>query len=430
MNGGSGMTRFEPIVIVGAGQGGLSVSYYLAKSGLPHVILDRGGIAHAWQAQRWDSFCLVTPNWTVNLPGRPYEGSDPDGFMPRDEFVAYLKEWAAGFAPPVQEGVEVTRIAGGAGDFRIETSAGPICTEIVVVATATFQHPKVPPFAGALPSRVTQLHAEDYKSPGQLPDGAVLVVGSGQTGGQVVEDMLRDGRRVFLSVGAAGRLPRRYRGRDCIAWQRDMGFLDRTPNMLESPTHRFVGDPHLTGRDRGASVSLHDFRRRGVTLLGQCAEVDGETVRFADTLVRDIGAADAFADDFMAKVDEYIASSGIDAPPPSADEMFGGPTTVDPPLEKIRTLDLAAAGIGSIVWATGFAFDFSWIDFPITDDLGYPITDDGATGVEGLYFCGLNWMTKRKSGILYGVGEDAEKVARHIQKRFWHSASQTSRREG
>lgn len=412
------MSGHYRVAIIGAGQGGLGVSYYLNQANVPHVVLDRGGIAHAWKANRWDSFCLVTPNWTINLPGKPYDGDDPDGFMLRDDFVDYMTDWAKGFGAPVRSGVDVSKLSNGGNGFLLETSTGDIRADNVVVATATYQHPKLPLVAGKVPEDIRQLHAEEYKNATQAKDGAVLVVGSGQTGCQIVEDMLRAGRKVYLCVARTGRLPRRYRGRDSLCWQRDMGLLDRTPDMLESPAQRFVGDPHVTGRDGGASVSLHDFHRRGVQLLGRLADIENNRMRFGNSLAADMAFADDFAVDFRAKVDAYIAEHGIDAPAPSTDELEGDPDGKSRPIEDPDGLDFAEANIRTVIWATGFSYDFSWIAFPVTDALGYPATDNGATSIPGLFFCGLNWMIRRKSGILYGVDDDARIVSDQVLRRL------------
>ena len=402
------------LVIVGAGQGGLSVSYFLSKEGIDHLVVDRGGVAHAWSAHRWDSFCLVTPNWTVNLPGQPYLGDDPDGFMPRDEFVRYMKDWAAGFGAPVQPDTDIRRIVRNDGHFILESRRGPLQAREVVVATATYQTPKVPAVARQLPAHIRQLHAEEYKNCGQAAEGAVMVVGSGQTGCQIVEDFLRAGRTVYLCVSQTGRLPRRYRGRDCLSWQKDMGLLDRTPDMLEDPAQRFFGDPHLTGRDGGNTVSLYDFHNRGATLLGRLESVAGSVAVFRDDLRDNLVYADDFSAGLMKRIDDYVAENGLSAPEPTTAELWGGPELAGDRVESPARLDLDAAGIGTVIWATGFSFDFSWIDGVETDDFGYPVTDRGKTSTPGLYFCGLNWMTKRKSGILYGVEEDARAVAGHI----------------
>ena len=402
------------LVIVGAGQGGLSVSYYLCKAGIGHVVLDRGGIGHAWETRRWDSFCLVTPNWTIDLPGRPYDGDDRDGFMTRDSFVRYIKDWANGFGAPVKGGVDVARVTRENGLFAIQTSSGPMRARNVVIATATYQYPRLPSLAACLPGHIRQLHAEDYKNCGQAAEGAVMVVGSGQTGCQIVEDFLRAGYRTYLCVAQTGRLPRRYRGRDCISWQDELGLLDRTPDMLETPGQRFAGDPHVTGRDGGSTVSLYDFHRRGVTLLGRLKSIDGSVARFRDDLQSNLEYADAYARDFMKTIDDHVAAAAVSAPAPTAAELAGGPDPAGERIRSPRALDLDAAGVATVIWATGFAFAFGWIEGIGTDEFGYPLTDRGRSTLPGLYFCGLNWMTKRKSGILYGVGDDARAVSSDI----------------
>jgi len=406
------------VIVVGAGQGGLSVSYHLCGSGVDHLVVDRGGVANSWVTQRWDSFCLVTPNWTVNLPGLPYAGDDPDGFMPRDTFVRYMQDWARDFGAPVREGVDVTAIRREDKLFWLDTSGGPLRARNVVVATATYQKPKRPKLPGKVPSQIREFHASDYKSPVQAAEGAVLVVGSGQTGCQVVEDFLREGREVYLCVARTGRLPRRYRGRDCLSWQEDMGMLERTPDMLDNPALRFAGDPHATGRDGGVTVSLYDFQRRGARLLGRLEGIDGNIAQFRDDLGESLRFADVYAANFRRMVDAYVAEKRIAAPDPGVADFAGDPMPEETVLSTPKTLDLKAAGIGTIVWATGFAYDFDWIEGVEIDGFGYPVTDRGASSVPGLYFCGLNWMIKRKSGILYGVAEDAATVYAAIAERL------------
>lgn len=401
------------VVVIGAGQAGLATSWELTRHGIAHRVLERGRVANAWRTQRWDSFCLVTPNWTITLPGAAYDDAEPGGFLGNAAYVAHLEGWAARFGAPVEEGVEVRRLGGAPGAFRLETVMGVIEASTVVVATSTYQHARVPPAAASAPRQVAQLHACDYRNPQALPPGGVLVVGSGQTGCQLAEEIHAAGRATYLSVGRTGRLPRRHRGRDVIEWQRDMGYLDRTPAMLESPAHRFRGDPHLTGRDGGRTLSLHDFRRAGIVLLGGLRGFAGGRALLAPDLAGKIRHADDFARSIRALMDRHIEAAGLRAPPPSEAELAGEP----PPnwtVEERDTLDLEAAGIGTILWATGFRYDFGWIDFPVLDEFGYPRTSVSASPVPGLYFMGLNWMHKRKSGIIYGVGEDAAWTVAHI----------------
>jgi len=415
------MKARHDVVVVGAGQAGLATSYFLTRSGIDHLVVERGEIANAWIADRWDTFCLVTPNWTITLPGATYEGPDPDGFMLRDEFVACMRNWAASFGAPVETGVDVARISGEPGDFRLETSRGPIAARVVVVATATYQRPRAMPLRERISPRLRQLQASEYRNPGALPDGAVLVIGSGQTGCQLAEELKEAGRDVYLSVGRAGRLPRRYRGRDCIYWQREMGWLDRTPDFLERPELRFRGDPHVTGKNGGHTISLHKFREDGIRLLGHLSGADEDVLHFADDLAANLRFADDYASDFYQSVDDHIARSGVEAPDPSAAELAGGPADQASTISSPRTLDLNRQGVASVIWATGFTYDFSWIEFPVLDEMGYPLTDRGVTSSAGLYFMGLNWMTRRKSGIIYGVAEDARHVSAHIASHLRHA---------
>ena len=300
------MQEHQKIVIIGAGQGGLGVSYYLSKAGLSHLILDRGDIANSWKENRWDSFCLVTPNWTLNFPGKPYAGTDPDGFMKRDDFVRYMSDWAASFNAPVRKYTNVHEVSLTNPGFLIKTDRGDITAEILVVATATHQRPKIPDIAIKIPKNINQLHADQYKNTSELNDGGVLVVGSGQTGCQVVEDLVRDGRDTYLCVGRTGRLPRRYRGRDAISWQKEMNLLDRTPDMLGDLSLRFRPDPHCSGRDGGQTLSLHNFNRAGVKLLGRLEDATQTDLIFGNSIKSDIKYSDDFASDFRKNIDAYI----------------------------------------------------------------------------------------------------------------------------
>ena len=401
-------------VVIGAGQGGLAVSFFLARLGVGHVVLERSSVAASWRDRRWDSFCAVTPNWSITLPGAAYEGDDPDGFLTRDELVRHFERWADSFGAPVCCGVEALRVRPSGGGFEVETDRGRWRARNVVVATGTYQAPRIPAVSERLPRRLEQLAADGYRRPDMLAPSGVMVVGAGQTGCQIAEELHAAGRDTWLCVGRAGRLPRRWRGRDCIAWQRDMGYLDRTPDMLEGPEARFRADPHLTGRNGGCTLSLHDFHRRGIRLLGRLTGCEGERARLDGGLHDEMRFADDFADRTAAGFDRHIAEHGIAAPPPSAEELAGGPPGDGAMPDILRELDLARAGIASIVWAAGYRYDFSWIEAPVLDGAGYPAAPGGISAFPGLYFVGLNWMTRRKSGILYGVGEDARTVARHL----------------
>ena len=407
--------RGPEVIIVGAGQAGLCTSYWLSDYGIDHAVLERGVLGDSWSKRRWDSFTLVTPNWTIRLPGAEYRGPDPDGFMRRDDFVAYLGEWAGRLGCPIRTGVAATGVDQGTnGRLRVDTTAGPLEAPAVVVATGTMQTPRRPALAGFVSPRIRQLDAETYGNPGDLAPGAILVVGSGQTGGQIAYELRLSGRRVLLSAGGAMRVPRRYRGRDCVAWLAELGFFDRTPDMLESPAQRFQAEVQVSGRDGGRTVGLHCLHREGAELLGRLTAADGEKLRFADDLRHNMDNADRFSRTFQERVDAFIEMNGIDAPLPTDEELDGEPPEGDWSVSHRPSIDLKDENVTNILWATGFSYDFSWIDFPVRDETGYPVTDRGATPVPGLYFMGLNWMVKRKSGLLYGVGDDARHVAAHI----------------
>ena len=352
------------VLIIGAGQAGLALSYHLCRMGVEHLILDKGRIGNAWRKDRWDSFRLVTPNWSITLPGAEYAGDDPGGFMPRDDFVDDMERWAASFGAPVREGVTATKVTHDGGWFRIETDKGPFRARQVVIATATYQTPRVPVVLDALPSSILLLPAAQYRNPSALPAGGVLVVGSGQTGCQIAEELNAAGRATFLSVGRSGRLPRRYRGHDCIEWQRELGWLDRTPDMLEDPAQRFRGDPHLTGAGGGRTISLHQLHTDGVVLLGRMAGLTGAGVTIAGDLASSVAFADDYAVSFRHAVDDHITAEGLALPPPTAEEMVGEPPAGGANFPSILDLDLPARGISTVISATGFSFDFSWIDFP------------------------------------------------------------------
>ena len=405
------------VVIVGAGQAGLACGHELSRLGVAHIILEKGQVANAWRSARWDSFCLVTPNWMLRLPGRRYEGSDPDGFMPGPDFVRWLEDYAQAFGAPVSTGVLVRRIRSADGFFTLDTSSGPVEADNVVIATATHQSPRVPAQAAGLPASVAQVHAAQYRNPARLASGAVLVVGSAQSGCQIAEELRGAGRTVYLATGSAGRLPRRYRGRDANQWQDRMGLLDRTPDMLDSPAARFRSDPHLTGTRGGRTLNLHTLAASGIRLLGKFAEAEGDVLRFAGDLAGNLRAADDYAARFCTSVDEYVIRTGIAAPMADASNSdFGGPQTGVAPAAP-RQVSLRESGIATVVWATGFRYDFSWIEAPCLDPFGYPEQARGVSAVPGLFFLGLNWMHKRKSGIIYGVGDDAEYLAPIIAAR-------------
>ncbi len=404
-------------LVVGAGQAGLAMSWWLTPSGREHLVLEaRDRLGGSW-LKRWDSFCLVTPNWSVRLPGFAYDGPDPDGFMPRDDLVGYMDRYGRSFDAPVAFGTRATRLEAAAGDhrLRVETDRGPVLAHDVVVATGAFGVPKVPALAADLPPQIVGLHTDAYRREAQLPPGAVMVVGSGQSGAQITEELHRAGRRVFLSVSSCWRAPRRYRGRDTFWWlaQRGMrgpefGLPAETVNDLQDPRLRLACNPHLTGKDGGHDINLRRLGAEGVTLLGRLQAAGDGRVQLAPDLESNLRRADTFFEENLRpELDEYIELAGIEAPAPEFEQF-----AYDPPL--LTELDLRAEGIGSVVWATGFRFDFSWIPGLELDGMGYPRHERGVTPVPGLYLLGLPWLHTQASSLLVGVGNDAEYLAGRI----------------
>ena len=396
-------------VIVGAGQAGLVMSHHLGQAGRDHVVLDRRStLGGSWQ-DRWNEFRLVTPNWTVSFPGQHYDGLDPDGFMPRDEVVERIARYASATAAPVHLGVDVARVAVTRGNgFRLETSAGPIDADSVVVATGSYHVPRIPPVASSLPAATTQLHSHEYRNAGQLPPGGVLVVGSGQSGVQIAEELRDAGRSVYLSVGSAPRVPRRYRGRDIFRWLGDiavhgpkLGTGLPTVETLPDPRLRFAPNPHLSGHGGGHETNLRQLAAEGMTLVGRVAGIDGRRLQFAPGLSGSLDRADSFfGERIQPLIERYIALAGLDV---SRDDRE--PIRFGPP--EVEELDLDASGISTVLWTTGYRPDFGWIDLPILDDMGFPKQRRGVTGVPGLYFLGLLWQHTQASATLFGPTLDA-----------------------
>ena len=396
--------------IVGAGQAGLAMSWYLGRAGREHVLLDRRVLLGGSWRDRWNEFCLVTPNWTSALPGYPYDGNDPDGFMPRDEIAARISGYATAIDAPVVLGTAVNRLSKRHGGFLLDTSGGPTTAREVVVATGGFHIPKIPAPAANLAPRLTQLHTHAYTDETALPAGAVLVVGSGQSGVQIAEELQAAGRHVYLSVGSAGRMPRRYRGKDILWWVAQLGRRGALPTveMLPDPRIRFAPNPHLSGHGGGHDTNLRRMAADGIPLLGHLDGSDGERVHLRPDLSASLARADSFFDErFRTPIDLFIEREGIDAPPDDR-------TTYDFEPAETLDLDLAAAGISTIIWASGYRLDFGWLDLPILDEYGVPRQDRGVSEVPGLYFLGLPWLHTFVSATLVGVGSDA----RHLAERM------------
>jgi putative flavoprotein involved in K+ transport len=409
------MTEHLDVVVIGAAQAGLSIGYYLSNLDPKYVILEQAAtITPTWR-KRWDSFTLVLPNWTYQIPDHGYDGYDPDGFMDRDELVGHLENFANSFNPEVRFETRVASVEKNPnGDnFMVTTTRDKIIADNVVVAAGTFQQPRIPAFSNKLSGEFTQLHTSDYRNPESLPEGAVMVVGTGQSGCQIAEELYQSGRKVFLCVGGANRVPRRYRGKDTVWWLNKMNFFDLTADRLPSSRDRFKAHPFVSGKDGGHSLNLHQFAKDGVVLLGHMKHAQDNMVYLEPDLRENLVKIDKFVMELKKDIDQLIDDQKIDAEDaPSNSELKDGYQA-----EIIRELDLSAEGVKTIVWATGYKFDFSWVKFPILDQDGYPVQDRGISEYPGLYFLGLHFMHKRKSGLLWGVGDVADHIARDIATR-------------
>jgi putative flavoprotein involved in K+ transport len=407
------------VVVVGAGQAGLAVSRELTQAGVAHVVLEKGQIGQTWRG-RWDSFCLVTPNWSMQLPGQPYDGKDPDGFDPRDEIVAFLERYAAAFEVPVRPGVEVTslepRLDGG---FLLETSTGRLEATAVVLSTGAYQRPHRPAGAATLPADLLQIDVEDYRNPAELPPGPVLVVGSGQSGCQIAEELHQSGRGVFLACGRAPWAPRRIGDHDLVWWLEETGFLDASVSSLPEPTARLSANVLTSGHDGGHDLHFRTLRRMGVTLLGHFLGAKGGHARFAP----DLGESVAWGDQRYAQLMDLVRKLVAERRLPRPDIPEPEPFNAEAPEQ------LSLSGFGAAVFAGGFRPDYeSWVRCPgAFDELGFPIHEEGASTVApGLYFVGVHFLRKRKSSLFIGVGEDAAIVARKIAAGPWPGSRSTA----
>jgi putative flavoprotein involved in K+ transport len=394
-------------VVIGAGQAGLATSFFLTHHGREHVVLERGRVGERWRSERWDGFVLNTPNWAQRLPGFHYAGDEPDDFAPLAEVIGYLEGYARSFGAPVREQATVTAVRRDGDVLRVETDGGAFAARNVVVAAGAYQEPTAIPVSEALPSDVFQLHTSAYRRPEQLPDGGVLVVGSGQSGCQIADELLSAGRRVFPSVGRCPWVPRRDRGRELVHWLVDTGFADETLDKLPSPAARLTCNPPVSGNDGGHDCNPYWLAARGAVLLGRVSRVSGHTAEIAAGLADSLAFGDEFITNFRRRVDDYVEAQGLDVPEREPD----GPRE---PIAEIAELDLRRESITTVLWANGFRPDHSWIDSVEADAQGWPVHSRGVSPVPGLFFVGLHWLHKRKSSLFLGVGEDAEHVVSEI----------------
>ena len=412
------------VAIVGGGQAGLSLSHYLKQRGIDHVVFEKHAPMHVWRTRRWDNFCLVTPNWQCRLPGWDYAGDDPHGFMKKAEILAWLDGFERHVDAPLRCGVTVRRASPRPqGGFELATSAGAFSADQLVVASGGYHEPIVPRLAERLPTDVLQIHSEQYRNAQALPPGGVLVVGCGQSGAQIAEDLHLAGRQVTLATGQAPRCARFYRGKDVVDWLAEMGYYDMP--VHEHPLREGVRDNtnhYVTGRDGGRDIDLRQFALQGMQLYGALHGFDGTALQFEPTLRENLDAADRIYNGINASIDRYIEKAGITAPP------GGVYTPVWQPGPERTSLDLRAAGITSVVWCIGFRPDFAWLDAPVFNGRGQPSHVRGVAPQPGLYFIGLPWLHTWGSGRFSGVARDALYLAEQIEARLPHAEAAGARR--
>ena len=399
-------------VIIGGGQAGLAMSYYLGQLEQEHIILERQRVAERWRSERWDSLTFQSPNWNIQLPGFAFQAADPDAFASRDDVLGFIERYAAFIRAPLRCGVAATALRQMPDSTRliVEARGSFFEAQNVVIATGPFQVPVVPiPIEGA----ALHLHSSRYRNPRQLPPGAILVIGSGNSGVQIAEELCSAGRRVYLSVSKHRRIPRRYRGKDYSWWYLALGDGETTVDQQPNPQPARL----LTGVRGGDDVDLRRLAADGVVLLGRILDGRSGKLTIAPDLGENLAGGDASFIDFTEQADEYAARQGLDLP--FSDESVEVASNQMKVADSVPNLDLAAVGISTIIWANGFQYDFDWVDLPIfangTQSSGrVPVHKRGITRVPGVYFLGLPWLHKLKSAFLNGVGEDAEHLAEQI----------------
>ena len=399
-------------VVIGAGHAGLAMSRRLTERSINHVVLERGEVAHSWRIQRWPSLRLLTPNWLTRLPGLDYAGDDPDGYMPVTGVVATLTRYARLAGAPVRTATTVHALRAAAEGFEIQANNDVLCTRAVVLATGACSLPAIPAVAGAVPRSITALTPLTYRDPGQLPDGGVLVVGASATGVQLAGEIHRSGRPVTLAVGEHVRLPRRYRGRDIFWWLEATGLLAERYDQIDDLTRaRHLPSPQLTGTPQATMTDLNTLTAQGVRIAGRLGRVIDGVAQFSGSLANTCTLADLKMNRFLNRADEWATASGLDGelPPPHRFAL----TRVD--LRSPLELDLSSGEIATVLWATGFRPDHSWLDIPVRDRTGHIRHDGGVvTGAPGLYILGMPMLRTRASTYIHGAATDTEALADHL----------------
>ncbi|MAU21220.1 MAG: FAD-dependent oxidoreductase [Martelella sp.] len=402
------LERFDTVV-VGAGQAGIAASEHLSNNGTQHVVLERSRIAERWRTARWDSLVANGPAWHDRFPNLEFESADPDSFIHKDAVADYFVAYAEKINAPVRCGVEVLSVERKDRErgFLVKTDKGDFEALNVVVATGPFQQPAIPPIIPDT-AAINQLHSSDYRNPAQLPAGNVLVVGAGSSGVQIADELARSGRKVYLSVGPHDRPPRAYRGRDFVWW---LGVLGKWNLQAQAP-----GTEHVTiavsGARGGETIDFRRLAENGMTLVGRTEDFENGVLSFAHDLADNIAGGDAYYLSLLDEADAYVARNGLDLPAEPEARVFG--PTPDCIANPVSNLDLEEAGITTVIWATGFRSDYSWLKLDICDEHGRPVHQRGVSDEPGLYFLGLPWLSGRGSSFIWGVWHDAKYVADHI----------------
>lgn len=412
-------------IVIGAGQAGLGVSFFLKKKGFEHIVFERGRIGESWLSMRWDSFKLNTPNFMNVLPDFPYKGTETDSFEGVNELIQYFQKYVEHYNLPVRTGTTVLAVnrAEDNNHFIVKIKNGrqseeTVISRTIVVASGILQTPKLPAVHSKVPITINSLHSAEYRNSDSLPHGAVVIVGSGQTGCQIAEDLLSAGRTVYLCTSKVGRVPRRYRGKDILEWWINMKFWDVKYDQLEDKSIARTAQPQVSGVGRyGHTVSLQCLADKGAVIMGSLSSIEGDSIIVKDDAAAHIQFADGFSRRIKDDIDTYLERNGIKAPPPEND-----PADVPDPdsrsASKLQKINIRGKNISTIIWATGFKGNFNWLNLPVIDDEGNPIHQRGISPVEGLYFMGFPWLSSRKSGIIYGIEEDARFIADEISARL------------
>ncbi|MEO7126986.1 MAG: NAD(P)-binding domain-containing protein [Nakamurella sp.] len=402
------------VIVIGAGHTGLAVSYFLRQQGINHVVFERGHVGHSWRTERWDSLRMLTPNWQNRLPGAPYSGTDPDGYMTMTDVAEFLGDYAEQIDAPVRTGVTVTSVRRNGADFQVDTTIGAWTAPAVVIATGACNIPKIPALAKDVPAGITQLTPKDYRNPEQLDDGGVLVVGAAATGAQIAAEVRASGRAVTLAVGEHVRMPRTYRGHDILWWMERSGIWSQRFDQLDDIVRaRHLPSPQLVGSTDKVTLDLNYLTDLGVQLAGRLAGISNGVAQFSGSLTNVIALADLKARRLLHTFDEFASSEGLDANLPASETLADTHVPAKPPLAR----SLTDGAITSIIWATGYTADYSFLDIDVLDHKGQLKHDGGiVTDAPGLYRIGLPVLRRRNSTFVNGAEADAHEITDHLAR--------------